>query len=82
MISLRLPHPLEQQLNRYSKLQHQTKSQVVKNALEQYFKIDVAERSPYELGKELFGKYSLGDQDLSKNYKKILKAKINEKHNR
>ena len=36
--------------------------------------------SPWELGKDLFGKYSSGKGNLSKDRKKILKQKLLEKH--
>jgi hypothetical protein len=37
------------------------------------------EKTPYELGSELFGKYSTGKNDLSITYKQEMKDKINAK---
>ena len=39
------------------------------------------QKSAYELGSELFGKYSSGRDDLSTTYKQKLKDKINAKNN-
>jgi len=38
------------------------------------------EKTPYELGSELFGKYASGKSDLSTTYKQKLKEKINAKN--
>lgn len=39
------------------------------------------QKSSYELGSELFGKYSSGKDDLSTTYKQKIKDKINAKNN-
>jgi|GEM_PF-2101319 len=39
-------------------------------------------KKPYELGKDLFGKYSSGRKDLARNHSKILKEILREKHKR
>ncbi len=39
------------------------------------------EKTPYELGSYLFGKYSTEKNDLSTTYKQRIKDKINEKNN-
>jgi len=36
--------------------------------------------TPYQLGKDLFGKYGSGKGNLSQDYKKILKEKLREKY--
>jgi predicted DNA-binding protein len=82
MFSIRLNEFLENKINSYSKEQNKTKSDVVKEALMLYFKIKEQEdkKSAYELGKELFGKYSSNQGDLSTTYKQKLKQKLNEKY--
>ena len=77
MLTMRLPKALQNKLNAVAALRKVPKSKVVKEALEQYFQ---TESSPYELGKDLFGKYSSNTGNLSATYKKILKEKLNEKH--
>jgi predicted DNA-binding protein len=82
MLSIRLNEFLENKINSYSKEHNKTKSDIVKEALMLYFKIKEQEdkKSAYELGKELFGKYSSNRGDLSTTYKQKLKQKLNEKY--
>ena len=82
MISIRLPDTIEKQLNNFSKSQHTSKTEVIKQALNDFFSRKKKLLNPYELGKEYFGKYSLEDENMSKNYKMVLKRKLIEKHNR
>jgi len=79
MISLRLPKDLEEKLELLSKREQMTKSDVIREAIEKYL-VDVEKaKHPYELGKELFGKYGSGNGRLSVEYKKKVREKINEK---
>lgn len=83
MLSVRLDNALENQLNFLSKEKHLPKSQIIKEALLYYFdmmKKQQQEKTPYELGSELFGKYSSGQENLSMTYKQKLKDKINAKN--
>jgi hypothetical protein len=83
MLSVRLDNALENQLNFLSKEKHLPKSQIVKEALLYYFdmmKKQQQEKTPYELGSELFGKYSSEQTNLSTTYKQKLKDKINAKN--
>jgi predicted DNA-binding protein len=79
MISARLPDELEQLLASASRAKHVTKSDIIKEALEQYLRQDIEEKSSFELGEEFFGRYGSGDGSLSQNYKKILRDKIHAK---
>lgn len=79
MISLRLPGDLERKLNRISKDEKISKSEVVKKALTSYFEGHVKKETPYDLGKNLFGKYGSGNKNLSKDRKKLLKEMLREK---
>ena len=76
MISVRLDKNLEERLEVFAKELNISKSKIVKEALKEYLN----SKTPYELGKEFFGKYG-GSADLSKDYKKIIKEKLYEKSN-
>jgi predicted DNA-binding protein len=84
MISVRLEPSMENQLNLIAKQQDIPKSQVIKESLSMYFDMlekEQNKKSPYELGSELFGKYSSGETDRSTTYKQKLKDRINAKNN-
>ena len=84
MVSLRLDESTEKQLNLLAQQKHMSKSKIIKDALAYYFdmiKKESKEKTPYELGSELFGKYSSGNNDLSTTYKQKIKDKINAKNN-
>lgn len=82
MISLRLTSDLENKLNKISKNENISKSEIIKQALILYFEDYHKKHSPYDLGKDLFGKYGSGIGNLSKDYKNILKGKLREKYSR
>lgn len=82
MISLRLTTDLENKLSKISKTENISKSEIIKQALVLYFKDYHIKHSPYDLGKDLFGKHGSGTGNLSKDYKDILKGKLREKHSR
>ncbi len=84
MLSVRLDETTENQLSFLAQQKHTTKSKVIKDALVYYFdmlKKESEQKSAYDLGSELFGKYSSGRDDLSSTYKQKLKDKINAKNN-
>jgi len=83
MLAVRLNDALEQELTSFSKRHVKTKTDVVKEALELYFKTQREQnrQSAYELGKDFFGVYDSGSEDLSTSYKKRLKEKLSEKYN-
>ena len=84
MISVRLDENIENQLNTLAQQKDTSKSKVIKEALVYYFdmlKKESMQKSAYELGSELFGKYSSGRDDLSTTYKQKIKDKINAKNN-
>jgi predicted transcriptional regulator len=80
MLALRLPFELEQKLEEVSLQKKTTKSELLRNALEEYLKQFDDTNSAYELGAEFFGKYGSGVSDNSVNYKKKLKERLNAKH--
>ena len=79
MLSVRLPEELEEKINLLSEQENTTKSDIVKEALENYIEKKEKQVKPYDLGKELFGKYGSGNGDLSTSYKQEVRKKINEK---
>ena len=80
MISLRLPKTLETKLNQVSKKEDRTKSDIIKELLEEYLLSYNSPKNAYEMGKEYFGKIKSGRSDGSVNYKKLIKDKIMQKH--
>ena len=81
MLSVRLSKELEKKLQNYANEYNKTKSDVVKEALNLLFKMqEEQQKTPYELGEELFGKYSSNQGDLSVAYKRRLKDKLSEKY--
>jgi hypothetical protein len=79
MLSVRLDSSLENQLNLLAQEKSVSKSQIIKDSLTYYFdmlKSKNRQKSAYELGENLFGKYGSGKSDLSTTYKQKLKEKI------
>ena len=83
MISVRLNQSLEQELILFAQVNQLTKTDIIKKALEHYFKTFKPKEKPtaYELGANLFGKYGSRKGGLSTDYKELLKKKINAKNN-
>jgi predicted transcriptional regulator len=79
MITLRLPKELEHEIDRLAKSEHQTRTEIIKQALRSYLARQ-KRHTPYELGIDLFGAGESGDRDLSTRYKVVLKEKLLEKH--
>lgn len=80
MLTVRLPDQLENELQVFSKKRHSTKSKIIITALTEYLERFSQQKSPYEIGKDLFGKHSLGNPSLSKNTKSQYLAKLRAKH--
>lgn len=81
MLTVRLNPDQEKQLDRVSKTAHQSKSEVVKAALDLYFKtLQTEAPNAYEAGKTLFGRHRSGQTDRSAHYKQQLKEKLRAKN--
>lgn len=80
MISLRVKPELEKMLNFFAETKGKSRSEIIIESILEYIQNHSSEKTPYELGKDLFGKYSSGQTDLSQNRKKYLREKISEKH--
>lgn len=72
MISVRLSKELEDKIELLSKQENVTKSDIVKEALENYITEKEKEKglNPYELGEEFFGRHGSGKENLSETYKR------------
>ena len=80
MLTVRLPDDLERELERLAAEVGTTKTQIVRLALERYVTAEREERSSFELGEELFGRYGSGDRTLSTSYKGRVREKLRAKH--
>lgn len=79
MITVRLNEHLERTLETLAVKQGLTKSALIRQCLEEFVTRKPIEESPWNIGKELFGKYGSGKGDLSIHRKKIIREKIHAK---
>ena len=79
MISLRLSDKTEKQLNEIAENEQSSKSAIIKDALNMYFNDYYRKLTPYDLGKDLFGKYGSNSGNLSVDYKELIKRKLHAK---
>jgi RHH-type transcriptional regulator, rel operon repressor / antitoxin RelB len=80
MISLRLPAELELKINSLARAEGRSRSEIVKKSIAEYVERHATMLTPYELGKDLFGKAGSGKGDLSVNRKAYLKKSLKTKH--
>jgi len=80
LVTIRLPDEIESRLQALTEIEHKTKTEIIKSALTEYLEKHMQEKNAYELGKDLFGKYSSSETDLSITYKERIKQKLNEKY--
>jgi predicted DNA-binding protein len=80
LFSVRLPEDLEKRINALSKKNNVNKSDIVREALQEYLGKEELKEMPYELGEDLFGCYGSGDGTQSVNYKQKLKEKLRAKN--
>ena len=81
-LTVRLEPELEELLEDYCQAEGTTKSAVVTEALRQYLLSLRQQRTPYELGADLFGADDSEVEDASRTYKQRLKEKLSAKHTR
>jgi predicted transcriptional regulator len=77
--TVRLNNEIDNKLRKLIETENTSKSEIIKKAISEYFEGHYQEKSPFELGEDLFGKFG-ADEDLSTTYKKKLKGMLNEKH--
>ncbi|EMM71108.1 ribbon-helix-helix protein, CopG family [Leptospira weilii str. 2006001855] len=80
MISLRLPPELERKLDSFAKSEGKSRSEIVKDSILEYIKNHGKMKTPFELGKDLFGKHASDISDLAQNRKKYLHQSVKGKN--
>jgi hypothetical protein len=81
-LTVRLPPRVEEELKRYCVTRRLTKSQVVKEALEQLLARSADAPTPYELGAKGFGADTTGPRDVARNTKRLLRERFGAKARR
>ena len=79
-ISLRLDDGLERKLNRHARLMRRTKSELIRGLISDFVEERADELTPWELGKEVFGREGSNRGNLSVDRKSILKEKLRAKN--
>ncbi|TGJ99810.1 MULTISPECIES: ribbon-helix-helix protein, CopG family [Leptospira] len=80
MISLRIPPELERKLDSFAKSEGKSRSEIVKESILEYIKNHSSSKTPFELGEDLFGKYSANNKQLAENRKAILSKVLKDKN--
>ena len=75
-ISVRLPPRVEQELADYCIAHKVTRSEAVKRALEQLLEKSAGQRSPYDLGKDFFGRKGTPGRDIGAQSKRLLRERF------
>ena len=78
MFSVRLDDELEKKIRAMAEKTRVSKSEIVREALTEYLEAREAEERPYDLGRDLFGRFGSGESDLSTTYKARIKEKLHE----
>ena len=78
MITLRLDSKLEQTINELSHQMGLTKSELIRKSITEFI-TKLEQPSAWELGNDVFGKYSSGKDNLSTDRKSLIKQKIRAK---
>lgn len=78
MITLRLDPELENSIRRTAKLLGISNSELIRKSVADYLS-KLSKPSPWELGKDYFGKFASGQSNLSADRKLLLKKRIKAK---
>ena len=81
MTTTRLPIETRNKLVAISRKKGKTMSEIVRESVENYCSQEENQIDSYTLGLPYFGKYSLGDGDLSTTYKQRIKEKLRARQN-
>ncbi|MBU2652726.1 MAG: ribbon-helix-helix protein, CopG family [bacterium] len=79
-ITARLKEVTDKKLRLLCNLEGVSRTEIIKESIEEYFNRHVPGIAPYEMGKNLFGRFASSKGNLSINGKKYLKKKLREKH--
>lgn len=81
-LSVRIDDKMKAELRRHLARTGKTFSEYAREALAEKLARDSGKKTPYELGKHVFGKFSSGRSDLSVRYKEVVREKLRAKHSR
>ena len=81
-VSVRLDQELEQALRIQAARAEVAISDFIREAIKEKLARMESAASPYELGKDSFGKYSSGQSELSANRKKLIRERLHAQHRR
>ena len=79
--SARLPKETRNKLLILAKSKKKTMSEIIIESLDLYYEQEENQIDSYTLGLPYFGKYSLGEGDLSTTYKQRIKEKLRARQN-
>ena len=72
----RLPINTRNKLLALSRIKNKTKSDIIIESLEMYYKQEEGEIDSFTLGESVFGKYGSGESDRATTYKQRIKKKL------
>ncbi|EMF80914.1 ribbon-helix-helix protein, CopG family [Leptospira weilii serovar Topaz str. LT2116] len=75
-----MPPELERKLDSFAKSEGKNRSEIVKDSILEYIKNHGKMKTPFELGKDLFGKHASDVSDLAQNRKKYLHQSVKGKN--
>ena len=78
MITLRLDQKLEQQINNTAKNLGVSKSELIRRSINEYLS-KLKQPDAWDIGEDLFGRYSSGLGNLSSDRKELIKSAIKAK---
>jgi hypothetical protein len=78
LITLRLDSKLEKRINDSARLLGLSRSELIRISVTEYLE-RLSKPNAWEIGRELFGKYASGVDNLSEDRKALLKKKIEAK---
>jgi RHH-type transcriptional regulator, rel operon repressor / antitoxin RelB len=79
-LTVRLGKKLEDHLRARLASDDETISEFVRKAVADRLERETPKKTPYELGKDVFGKFDSGRADLSTRSKEIFREKMKAKH--
>lgn len=75
----RLPIGTRNKLVSLSKIKNKTKSEIIIESLEMYYKQEENEIDSFTVGEPVFGKYGSGESDRATTYKQRIKKKLSDR---
>ena len=75
-ITIRLDPKLQSELDRYAEREGMTRSEFVRECIQEYLVEKKRRKTAWDLGEHIFGQHASGRSDLSTNRKAILKEKF------